>query len=105
MVRIHLFQVERASVKGSFPTSQEKDGDLFAPANRNYRADSPFGVACLFDVVTNSECHAAHHLNCIIVKPDQTRTEILFHRKVFDSCNLPPNDALCYFTGPLTVGF
>jgi hypothetical protein len=89
MVKVHPFQVGRAAIKYSFPTLQKKDGDLFAVANRNYPTHSPFGVPCLFDVITDSECHAAHHLNCVIIMPDQNSRRNLFHRKVFASCNLP----------------
>jgi hypothetical protein len=48
MVRIrHLFQVARAAVKYPFSTLQEKDGDLFALANRNHSSKSARALACL----------------------------------------------------------
>ena len=52
MVRIHLFQIGRAAVKYLFSTLQKKDGNLFAVADGNHSSNSPFGLACLFDVVT-----------------------------------------------------
>lgn len=55
MVKIHLFELGRAVLNNPFSPAQEKDGDLFALANRNYPANSPFGLACLFDVVTHAE--------------------------------------------------
>jgi hypothetical protein len=47
MARIHAAQVGRAVVKNPFPTPQEKDGDLFAFADRNQSSKSARELACL----------------------------------------------------------
>ena len=46
-MRIYPFKVRRAVVKCSLPTPQEKDGDLFAFANRNHSSNAARGLACL----------------------------------------------------------